>query len=357
MNWAVIMAGGAGTRFWPASRLRKPKQLLSFGSKKTLIEETVSRIRSTIPPERIIILTQEVQLKEIKKVLPQIPSKNFVVEPVGRNTAPAIGLGASIIYKRDPNAVMVCLPADHIISQKTEFLKVLSAGIQTAKSNQCHVTFGIVAKTPETGFGYIERGKKAEAIKGTPVYKVKRFVEKPNLAKAKRFVQTRRYYWNSGMFVWKVSLLLEELQKYQPALSKGLSQIANQIGKKSFKTKLKQLYPKLKSISIDYALMEVAKNVFVIPGDFGWSDVGSWTAFDGLWPKDKDRNASIQKIVSIESGKNIVHGNSKLVALVGVSDLIVVESEDAILVASKDRAQDIRKVIDELKRKKMEYYL
>jgi len=357
MDWAVIMAGGAGTRFWPASRLERPKQLLSFGGSESLLEATVSRIAKAIPHQRIIILTQEKQVKAIKKILPKIPQKNYVIEPVGRNTAPAIGLAAHIINKRDPKAVMACFPSDHIINKPAQFVKALKVAFAEARKGEKHLTFGIVAKSPETGFGYIERAKLDKKTKGFSVYKVKRFTEKPSLARAKQFVKTKKYYWNSGMFVWKADWLIDSFATLQPKMNNQLKKITEHYGKAAWKKTLSNSYPKINSISIDYAIMERAKNVCVIPIDCGWSDLGSWTSFSEMWPKDKQGNASPQGVLAINSHENIVQGNKKLVALVGVNDLVVIESEDAILVTHKDYVQDIRKVTDELKRKKMNKYL
>lgn len=348
MNWALIMAGGQGTRFWPASRLRRPKQLLSVISSKSLIQETVSRIKSFIPPKRIVILTQREQLAGIRKALPEIPSKNFIIEPVGRNTAPALGLGALRVSRRDSDAVILALPADQIIQNKKRYLRAIKAGIETARSGNVHVTFGIPPRSPETGFGYIERGTVTEKSRGISVYQVKRFVEKPDLKKAREFLKSGRFYWNSGMFVWRAAWLLASFKKHQPILFRKLLQSEKSLSK---------IYPTLPSISIDYALMESASNVRMIPGDFGWSDVGSWSAFEHIWPKDKLRNVSRGRLIAIDSSGNIVDGNSKLVALLGVKDLVVVSAGDAVLVAQKDKVQDVRKIIDILKKQKLTQYL
>lgn len=351
MNWALIMAGGAGTRFWPASRLARPKQLLPIYKSRSLIQETVARIKPVIPPSRMIILTQQKQIAAIRKALPQIPKQNFIVEPVGRNTAPALALGAMIVNRRDPNAVIFCSPADQIVLNPKKFLQAVKAGIETAKHGGVHVTFGIPPRSPETGFGYIERGSGSEKKAGVSVFQVKRFVEKPNLNRAKQFLKSGKFFWNSGIFIWKAGWFLRELEKHQPDLYRKIksASTSNQA--------LRKIYPTIKGISIDYALMESAKNVKVIPGDFGWSDLGSWSAFDQIWPKDGDHNFSRSRLISVDSSGNIVDGDSKLVALLGVKDLVVVSTGDAILVARKDRVQDVRKITDLLKTQKMEQYL
>lgn len=352
MNWALIMAGGAGTRFWPASRIQRPKQLLSVLSDKSLIQETVARIKPIIPENRILVLTQKQQLGLIRKALPRIPKENFVVEPVGRNTAPALGLGALVACGRDREAMILCLPADQIVLDQKKFVKAVRAGIEIARSGQCHVTFGIPPRAPETGFGYIERGAASGKQNGIPVYEVKRFVEKPDLNRAKKYLKSGKFFWNSGIFVWKADWLLRELAKHQPVLFRKLKQAS------ASARSLEKIYPKIQSISIDYALMEHAANVRVLPGDFGWSDIGSWSAFEHIWPKDVLKNASrSQSLVAVESSGNIVDGDSKLVALVGVKDLVVVSTTDAILVAHKDKVQDVRKVIDTLRKQKQEQYL
>ena len=351
MNWALIMAGGAGTRFWPASRLARPKQLLPIQSSKSLIQETVERIQPLIPAKRMIILTQKKQYKSIRKALPQIPGKNFVVEPVGRNTAPALGLGAFIVSRRDPGAVILCTPADQIILSRKKFLKTVQEGIRAADSGNCHVTFGIPPTRPETGFGYVERAERMFSRNGISVFKVKRFIEKPDLKRARKFLKSGKFFWNSGIFVWRATWLLSELAKYQPVLYRKLEQAS-----RSIRT-LQKIYPSVESISIDYALMESAKNVRMIPGDFGWSDIGSWSAFEHIWPKDSAKNASPGRLIAVESSGNIVDGDSKLVALLGVKDLVVISAQDAVLVARKDKVQDVRKVIDILRKQKMEKYL
>ncbi len=350
MNWVLIMAGGAGTRFWPASRLERPKQVLKVNSSKPLIRETVDRVLSVVPKNRILVLTQKRQFSAIKKALPGIPSKNFIIEPVGRNTAPALGLGALTAFRRDPQAVVACLPSDQIIRDKNKFVKVLRTGIETAKAGTVHVTFGIPPRSPETGFGYIERGAAAGKKSGIPVFNVKRFVEKPDFKTAQKYVKSGRFFWNAGIFVWNAKFLISELKKYQPEIYGKLQKIRNE-------KDLRKIYPSIAAISIDYAVMEKAKNVRVIPGDFGWSDIGSWSAFETIWKKDPAKNAVRGKVVTVDSTGNIVDGDSKLVALVGVRDLVVVSTEDAILVSRKDKVQDVRKVIDILRKQKQEKYL
>ncbi|MBI4972150.1 MAG: mannose-1-phosphate guanylyltransferase [Candidatus Omnitrophica bacterium] len=351
MNWALIMAGGAGTRFWPASRLARPKQLLPILKSRSLIQETVSRISLLIPPSRMIILTQAKQIDLIRKALPQIPKRNFIVEPVGRNTAPALALGALVVNHRDPKAVIFCAPADQLVIDAKKFLRAVRAGIETAKNGGVHVTFGIPPTAPETGFGYIERGTATFKKSGLSVYEVKRFVEKPKLNRARQFLKSGKFFWNSGIFIWNAAWFLSELEKAQPALLQQLKKavVSHQA--------LRKIYPTLENISIDYALMESAKNVCMIPGDFGWSDLGTWSAFDKIWPKDSLQNASRNRLVSVDSSGNIVDGDSKLVALLGVNDLVVVSTPDAILVARKDRVQDVREIIDILKHQRLEQYL
>lgn len=344
------MAGGAGTRFWPASRIQSPKQLLRVQSSRSLIEETIRRIRPLIPPGRILILTQKSQYPAIRKAIPEIPKQNFVVEPVGRNTAASLGWGALVVLARDPQAVIVCLPADQLIRDDRKFLRAIRSGILAARSGEDHVTLGIIPKAPETGYGYIERGDLCMKQNGISVYEAKRFVEKPDLVRARKFLKSGRFYWNSGIFIWKVQFLLSELAKHAPGLLRKLKKIASP-------RDLSKIYPTLPAISIDYAVLEKASGVLVIPGDFGWQDIGSWSAFEHLWPKDASNNASPKQIIAVNSSNNIVNTDSKLAALVGVDNLIVIETKDAILVASKDKAQQVRKVIEELKKQKLNRYL
>ncbi|MBI4397795.1 MAG: mannose-1-phosphate guanylyltransferase, partial [Candidatus Omnitrophica bacterium] len=265
-------------------------------------------------------------------------------------------LGALAALQRDPEAVIACLPADQMIGDIEKFRKVLRAGLAAAKKDEVHVTFGIPPSAPETGFGYIERSRKIKVISGVPVYQVKRFAEKPSLQKAKRYLASGKFYWNSGIFIWKASFLIDALRREKPGIIQKLCRIADG-PRKQFQSRFRKIYPSVESISIDYALMERASNVRVIPGDFGWSDIGSWSAFEKIWSKDSSGNAVRGKVISVDSAGNIVDGDSKLVALVGIRDLVVVSTDDAMLIARKDQVQDVRKVIDILKREKLNQYL
>ena len=357
--YAVIMAGGRGTRFWPRSRERKPKHLLDIVSKRTIIQETVDRIKSLIPPENILIVTGEKHARELIKQLPEIPAQNIIIEPVGKNTAACIGLAALHIQKIVPDDVMIVLPSDHAIGDCRKYLEVISAAAKVADQEGGLVTIGIKPSGPETGFGYLEGGDSLGRVAGKEVFRVKSIREKPDLLKARKFVQSGNFYWNSGMFIWKASTIMNEINRFLPELHLGLMKIKESLGTPKEKATVPKVYKGLKSISIDYGVMEKAGNVFVLPGDFGWSDVGSWDALWKISAKDNQGNALIGggSAIFTDTEGALVYSPKKLVALVGVKDLIIVETKDALLICKKDRSQDVKKVVDTLEAAKKKKYL
>jgi mannose-1-phosphate guanylyltransferase len=357
--YAVIMAGGRGTRFWPRSREKKPKHLLDIVSKRTIIQETFDRIRSLIPPENILIVTGKKHARELIKQLPEIPAQNIIIEPVGKNTAACIGLAALHIQKKVPDAVMVVLPSDHAITDSRKYLEVISAAAKVADQEGGLVTIGIKPSGPETGFGYLEGGDSLGRVAGKEVFRVKSIREKPDLLKARKFVQSGNFYWNSGMFIWKASTIMNEINRFLPELHLGLMTIKESLGTPKEKATVPKVYKKLKSISIDYGVMEKAGNVFVLPGDFGWSDVGSWDALWEISAKDTQGNALIGggSAIFTDAEGALVYSSKKLVALVGVEDLIIVETKDALLICKKGRSQDVKKVVDALEVAKNKKYL
>jgi mannose-1-phosphate guanylyltransferase len=357
--YAVIMAGGRGTRFWPRSREKKPKHLLDIVSKRTIIQETVDRIKSLIPPENILIVTGKKHARELIKQLPEIPAQNIIIEPVGKNTAACIGLAALHIQKKVPDAVMVVLPSDHAIGDSRKYLEVISAAAKVAGQEGGLVTIGIKPSGPQTGFGYIEQGQSLRNVSGKEVFRVKSIREKPDLQKARKFVQSGKFYWNSGMFIWKASVILKEIERCLPDLYTGLMKIKEVLGTSKEAAVVPRVYKELASISIDYGVMEKTANVFVLPGDFGWSDVGSWDALWEISAKDNQGNALTGNGSAIftDTEGALVYSPKKLVALVGVKDLIIVETKDALLVCKKGHSQDVKKVVDTLKAAKKKKYL
>jgi mannose-1-phosphate guanylyltransferase len=357
--YAVIMAGGRGTRFWPRSRETKPKHLLDIVSNRTIIQETVDRIKPLIPPANILIVTGKKHARELIRQLPEIPAKNIIIEPVGKNTAACIGLAALHIQKRVPDAVMVVLPSDHAIGNPREYLAVISVAARVAGKEGGLVTIGIKPTGPETGFGYLEAGDSQVPDAGKQVFRVKSIREKPDLAKARKFVQSGKFYWNSGMFIWKASAILKEIERCLPDLNAGLMKIKDAMGTSKEAVVVPKVYQGLASISIDYGVMEKADNVLMIPGDFGWSDVGSWDALWEISAKDNQGNA-LQgggSAIFTDTEGALVYSPKKLVAVVGVKDLIIVETADALLICKKGRSQDVKKVVEALEAAKKKKYL
>ena len=359
-NWpiyAVIMAGGSGTRLWPRSRKKKPKQLLDIVSSKTMIQETVERLSPLVESSHTIIVVNEIHFKEIDQQLTHIPTENILIEPEGKNTAPCIGLAAIHILSRDKDAIMAVLPSDHLVQNANRFRKTIGVGARIAESGNHLVTIGIKPTFPETGYGYIQAGEKVDTASGEDVFKVVAFTEKPSLAVAKKFIKSGDYMWNSGMFVWSVETILNQIQLHLPGLHEGLMKIQASLGKDNERKVLEKVYASLESESIDFGLMEKAKEVLLIKGDFGWNDIGSWAAMEQLWPKDTDGNFLNAEVVSIESTGNIIHSTKKLVAVIGLNDIVIIETEDALLVCAKDRAPDVRRAVEELKERGLDAYL
>ncbi len=353
--YAVIMAGGVGSRFWPKSRERSPKQFLEILGEGSMIQQTVRRLESVVPPMNTFVVTNVLHQDQLSKQLPFLPKENILVEPVGRNTAPCIGLAALWVHRMDPNGVMVVLPADHLIRSPERFLEVLATATSVAEASNALVTIGIRPTHPETGFGYIQfdDSPKGNPYHGREVYTVKTFAEKPNLETAERFLASGDFLWNSGMFMWKASVILDEIQKHLPDLYAHLEEIRPTIGTAGYKAALEQAYGKTKGISIDYGVMERAAKVYVLKGDFGWSDVGSWDEVARLSAADDQLN-STKGTVLLRDARNVyVDAGHRIVATIGVEDLIVIETANAVLICKKGRSQEVKEVVDYLRRKQM----
>jgi mannose-1-phosphate guanylyltransferase len=356
--YAVIMAGGKGTRFWPLSREKKPKHLLNITSEKTIIRETVDRIKLLVPPENILVVTGKKHAGVLIKQLPEIPSRNIIIEPEGKNTAACIGLAALHIRKIVSDDIMVVLPSDHTIADNKKFIDVLDTAAKAA-DDEGLVTIGIKPSSVQTGFGYIERTALHKKIDNEEVFRVKSIREKPDFQQATQFVQSGNFYWNSGMFIWKVSVILKEINRWLPDLYSGLMKINEVLGSPEEDVVVPRVYKKLKSISIDYGVMEKADNVFMLQGNFGWSDIGSWDALWEISPKDIKGNAALSesRIIAENSDGSLIYSPKKLTALIGIKDLIIVETKDSLLICKKGLSQDVKKIVEKLAADKLKKYL
>jgi mannose-1-phosphate guanylyltransferase len=346
-HYALILAGGRGTRFWPRSRKRSAKQVLDVAGDGSLIQATVARLAPVIPPQRMWILTNEHLRRIIIRQLPEVPPHQVLSEPLQRNTAPAIGLAAHILRSLDPDAVMGVFPSDHVVGKPAAYRVVLKAALKAAAAGNLMVV-GIQPRWPETGYGYIEfpRGTKP-AAKPLPVH---RFHEKPELANARRYLSAGNFYWNSGMFFWRADVLLDQLRRYLPRTASVLASLPR-FGSRRFSAALKQAFPLCENISIDYAVLEKAAHVSGIAApDFGWNDVGSWNAVYEMLPRDACGNVTAPNSICLDSHDNFVDARGKVVALLGVRNLIVVDTPDALLVAARDHAQQVGEVVKALEK-------
>ncbi len=346
---AVIMAGGRGERFWPKSRNNYPKQFLSLTADgETMIQKTIKRLLPLVAVEDIFIVTNENYVRIINDQLPDIPQENILAEPVAKNTAPCIALAAAVINKKYDDAIMMVLPSDHLIKYEELYLDTMRNAIKVAKKDENLVTIGITPTYPETGYGYINFFR-SDAEDTTGVYKVKRFVEKPCLELAKEYLNSGKYLWNSGMFVWKISSIMKNFEQFLPAMYEGFLKIKDSVGTEKFNETLVECFNELQSESIDFGIMEKAENIYTLSGSFGWDDVGSWLALEKINKTDEYGNYISGDVITINTNKSIICGNKKLIATVGLEDIIVVETDDATLICSKSSTQDVKKVIENLK--------
>lgn len=356
---AVILAGGRGTRFWPRSRTRTPKQLLNIAGKDTMLQQTVARLRPLISPDRIWTVTNAEQAAALKKQLPAAARKRVLTEPIGRNTAAAIALAAlHVRHAAKGDALMAVLPADHFIAQPEKYRKIVSAALDLAREPGRMIVLGIPPTRPDTGFGYVERFGDPLGASAFPAFAVRRFTEKPALELAKDYVAGGNFQWNAGMFFWHASTFLDNLKLFLPKTHAALESLADSIGKKTYERRLRAIYPRLENISVDYAILENATRqegpprVFVIPADIGWSDIGSWAAVYELLAKQTGDNVLAGQGLALDATGNFLYSPTKFVAAIGVRDLIVVETSDALLIVPRDRAQDVAKIVKSLEERK-----
>jgi mannose-1-phosphate guanylyltransferase len=348
-NYGLILAGGRGTRFWPRSRRAQAKQVLRFFGERSLIQQTVDRLKAVIPPEQMWVLTNDHLRAEIVKQLPEVPRAQIIAEPAQRNTAPAIALAAEIIQAQDKDAVMGVFPSDHVIGKPRAYTKLLRPAFKSAGEGKI-VVLGIAPRWAETGYGYIEFPRNGPSTTMAGAVPITRFREKPDAKTAAEFVAAGNFYWNAGMFFFRTSVLIDAMRVFQPktaALLAGLPKF----GSRGFSTKLQQMFPECENISIDYAVLERAKNVVgIAAGDIGWNDVGSWNAVHELHQRDP-RGNNVRGLTLIEdSDGNYVDAGGKLVALLGVKDLIVVDTPDALLIADRSRAQEVGDLVKRLEK-------
>jgi len=353
--YGLILAGGRGTRFWPRSRRAHSKQVLRFVGERSLIQQTVDRLSPVIPPERLWILTNGHLRDEIARQVPEVPKTQILAEPAQRNTAPAIGLAAHILQSIDPKAVMGVFPSDHVIANPRRYLQFVRPALREAAGGKI-VVLGIQARWPETGYGYIEFPKNVQPGSHEAV-QVRRFREKPDLKTARRYVKAGNFYWNAGMFFWKTSVLLDALREYLPKTATLLASLP-EFANRGFAVKLKEAFPNCEDISIDYAVLEKSPHVVgFATGDFGWNDVGSWNAVYELLARDENRNVLRGDALVRSSSGNYVDAEGKLIALVGVNDLVVVDTPDALLIADRSRAQEVGDLVKELERQHRDHLL
>lgn len=349
---AVIMAGGRGERFWPKSRRNMPKQFLSLTSDgKTMIQHTTDRIKDLVNIDDIFIITNKNYKNLVLNQLPEINPQNIILEPASRNTAPCIGLVSTYIRYRyeDEDTVMIVLPSDHLIKYNEIFIDTLKKAVDIAIEDRNMVTIGITPSYPETGYGYINFGYNENDKKYSGAYKVNKFVEKPDLEKAKEYLSSGKYLWNSGMFVWKTSTILNSFEEYLPKVYQGLTRIGNSLGTKEENEVLNREFTNFEAQSIDYGIMEKYKQIYTVPGSFGWDDVGSWLALERTFQSNEEGNIVEGNVITVNVKDSIIQAKDKLIATVGLKDIIIIDTEDSILICNKKDVQDVKKVIENLK--------
>ena len=356
MQYAVIMAGGIGTRFWPASRKEHPKQFLDVFGDGTLIQNTVARLQGLVPPERCLIVTHERYVEKTQKQLPAVPEENILAEPISRNTAPCIAYAATTLAKRDPEATMAVLPADHVIGNVEQYHKTLDVAFETARERNALVTIGIEPTHPATGYGYIqydEAGDEETELRACPV---RTFAEKPDQSTAERFIDAGDFLWNSGMFIWRADTILDQIETHLPDAHEAFAPVREADGEIDAET-LTKAFQNSPRISIDYGVMEQADTVYVVPGAFDWNDVGDWRAVYDLSEKGEHGNVIEGDVIMQDSSRCLVQTEERLVVLVGINDQVVVDTGDAVLVCDRESAQQVKQVVEYLHAHQFEEYV
>jgi len=355
--YCVVMAGGSGTRFWPKSRENRSKQFLHMFGKGSLIQSTMKRFEKIVGVDHIYIVAKSKQESFIHQQIKKVPADNIIFEPVGKNTAACIGLAAVYISQKEPEAVMIVSPADHLVKKENQFRKVIQAAAQLAKENDALVTIGVKPTRPSTGYGYIQINGEKRTIHQVDTFRIKTFAEKPNFETAQRFLESGDFYWNSGIFVFKSSVILKAIEEFLPDLFDTLTEIKQSMGQDDFSDVLDRAYHQIRSISIDYGVMEQAKNVFMVKGEFEWNDLGSWDQVYKLSPQDDKGNTALGNIILVDTKNSYISADSGVVAILGMEDVVVVRDGDAVLVCKRNRSEDVRNIVDRLKREKLKAYL
>jgi len=355
----LILAGGSGTRLWPVSRKNKPKQIQPFFDNKTLLQKTWQRLKNGFGKEDIFIITSEKQKDYIKEQLPDFLDENLILEPAAKSTAPAIGLAAIKILKQDANASMVTINSDHFIRDEEEYIKILKLAEKVVNKNPDHtVMVGVNPNYPDTGLGYIKMGSTVEKIDGKEIYQADKFVEKPDLETAKEYLKKWEYLWNPAIFVWKLGHLLNLFKKHLPNIYNALEKVNKVIGTEKEMEILADEFKKIEPISIDYGIMEKLTKMLVIPADFGWADIGNWRTIKDILSKNDNDDLVKGKYVNIDSSGNLVYGASgKLITAIGIKNMIIIETKDAVLICPKERAQEVKKIVKKIEDNKLDEYL
>lgn len=360
--YAVILAGGGGTRLWPKSRNKTPKQFLKLTAKQTMLQVTASRLSKLVTADHMIIVTNSMHVDDVKEQLPEIPEENIIAEPAKRDTALAMLVGALYAKSQDPQAVVVNAASDHVVGDEKEYLRVMKAAVVTAAEHNYLVTVGISPTFPSSGLGYIKIGDDLQKLdKGLSLFKVKSFTEKPNISTARAFISTGKYFWNANMYVWSADSLIEAFEQYLPNIYQLTKDLPNLRGQE-FHQRLPKIYNQAESVSIDYGISEKASNLVLIPGDFGWNDVGDWKVVYDLGTKDLAGNVILSETdtahtLSVNARNNLLHTNGRLIAMVGVDDLLIIDTDEILMIAPKSRSQDVKKLVERLKEENKEEYL
>ncbi len=351
------MAGGSGTRFWPRSKTAKPKQYLNIFGEDSLLQSTIKRFSTFTETDHIYIVSGKTQAEVLEQQTAMLPKQNLIYEPVGKNTLPCIGLAAMYAEKENADGIMVVSPSDHLIENDELFRDTVMAAVKIADERNGIVTIGITPSYPATGYGYVKTAENITGSERINQFKVERFVEKPNEKTASEYIEQGGFYWNSGLFVFKISVFLDAVKQFAPALYADLRKIQAQLGKSSFEQTLDTVYRAVEGISVDYGIMEHAKNIYLVEGNFVWNDLGSWESVYLTGKKDENGNAGSGETILVDTKNSYVHSERGLIAVVGLDDVVVVQDGDTILVCKRDRAEEVKKIVDQLKAENKNHYL